>query len=762
MWPAQVPGCVYTDLMAAREMEDPFLDDNIAKMAWVAETVWLYEKAFVAEDLDDCDVVLLRFNGLTCDSEVILNGCVLGKSRGFLAPVEFDVREHLRKGKNRLEVKIPANAPVAVQATCIAPGCVDVVPGFSVAGLTRGIWRDVAVLAFKTVRVLDVAVKQDHTAGGGVGLSVSVRSERYELDKRLEILARVCYKGSIMHEARAILDSDSLELTITVKNPQFWWPAGMGDQPLYEVTVDVLAGRTCLEHVSRRIGLRDFRIETKQAGNDLIQRFLINGQQFFLKGASWYPADMFLSRLTRVEYAALIKAAAVANLNCLRVWGGGIYESDAFYNLCDEYGVCVWQDVMLAEEGSCKPDKIDLEALGKELREVMRRLRHHPSLVLWGGVPCAGGVSDSVSYEKALSCTAEECAPGSACLPFSGHAPFLMGGEAQAGILPAYPEPRVAAEYLSEKARNVSHPFCALHMDPPGGAELVYRAFLREFMLPSGFDNVLWLSQVQQALAVKRQFQSVRAESPHAPGFVFWRLNDCWCGGSAAALDGRGNWKALHYFVRRFFATPSVCGRYREEPGVVDVLVFNDGLKAFKGEVQWRATDMEGQSVLEGSKKAVVAMTAQERVCAVKVGEALRKAGHQNLLLWVYLFDGQGNQLSWDIVNFCAWREMSPLPPRIRAEIRNWDDNSFAVTLTSHHPALWVWVSLDGMRARCDDNFVCLEPDKPLRIRVTPAVRLKLDQFRGLIRIRTLRDTWQEKRSMGNVMPAAARRDHDG
>ena len=203
-------------------------------------------------------------------------------------------------------------------------------------------------------------------------------------------------------------------------------------------------------------------------------------------------------------------------------------------------------------------------------------------------------------------------------------------------------------------------------------------------------------------------------------------------------------------------------GLYREAPGVVDVLVFNDGLKAFKGEVQWRATDMEGLSVLEGSRKVAVAMTAQESVCAIKVADALRKTGCQNLLLWIYLLDEQGNQLSWDIVNFRAWREMSPLSPRIRAEIRNWDDNSFAVTLTSHHPALWVWVSLDGMGARCDDNFVCLEPDKPWRMRVTPVTRLKLDQFRGLIRIRTLRDTWQENRAMGHVMPAAASRNHDG
>ncbi|MDD4101695.1 MAG: hypothetical protein PHU80_03570 [Kiritimatiellae bacterium] len=752
---AQVPGCVYTDLLAARELEDPAVGSNIAKMSWVAEHVWLYEKFFIAEEFVDSDVILLRFEGLASGAEVLLNGSVLGGSRSFHVPIEFDVREHMRKGKNHLEVKIPACATIVDGKS--SGGC-EIVPGFSVTDLTRGIWRDVALRAFKSVRVQDILIKQDHAAGGGVGLTVTVLSERFDPDLHLEILARVCYKGSIMHEVRAILDSERKDLEVTVKNPQLWWPSGLGEQPLYEVTVDVLAGRTCLEHVSRRIGLRDFRIEQAKSAKDRKLRFLINGQNLFLKGASWYPADIFLSRLTRVEYAGLIKAAAVANINCLRVWGGGIYESDAFYNLCDEYGVCVWQDVMLPANDSGKLGKMAMSAFEKELQEVMCRVRHHPSLVIWGGSASAG--CDSAAYEKALSCAAAECTPGSACMPFSAHMPFSLGCEVRDDNLPAYPEPRVVSEYLTADARNVSHPECVLHMDPAGGAELLYRGFVREFLMPSGFDNVLWLSQIQQALAVKRQMQHARCGSLHSPGFIFWRLNECWCGGSPASLDYRGNWKALHYFTRRFFATPAVCGVYDAKLGSVDIHVFNDGLKAFRGEVQWRTTDMEGQAVLEGTRKVTVSATAQEIACAVKVGEVLRKKGQQNLLLWVYLLDEQGNQLSWDIVNFCVWREMSPLPPRIRAEIRTWDDNSFAVTLTSHHPALWVWISLDGMGARCDDNFVCLEPDKPLRIRVTPAVRLKLDQFRSLIRIKTLRDTWQEKQATGHIMPAAARRGH--
>jgi len=141
----------------------------------------------------------------------------------------------------------------------------------------------------------------------------------------------------------------------------------------------------------------------------------------------------------------------------------------------------------------------------------------------------------------------------------------------------------------------------------------------------------------------------------------------------------------------------------------------------------------------------------------VKVGEALRKFGAGNLLLWLYLIDEQGNPVAWDIVPFCAWRELQSQPPRMRAEIRSWDDNSFAVILTSRHPALWVWISLEGLDARYDDNFFCLEPERPVRVRVTPATRLKLDQFRQRIRIGSLRDTWQDKRALMQQMMAAAK-----
>lgn len=751
--PALVPGCVHADLLSAQEIENPCLRRNLESVAWVAAGEWVYEKLFAAEDLTAFDRVVLRFEGLNTCASVELNDELLGRTSNMFEAFEFDVKDRIRTGKNRLAVTFmpPSKTacPDGFRSQASAGGVSD-----QPVSPTAGIWRGVSLLAFSGVRVKDVLIRQDFSAAGGVGLDVAVRAERFDVAQHVEVLVRVCYKGNILHEARDLLTSEQSVLHLIVKNPQLWWPAALGDQPLYEVTVDVLAGRTCLEHVSRRIGLRQFTVERTEENGKPAFRFFINRHPLFLKGASWVPADLYVARMTRVEYARLVKAAAVANMNVLRVWGGGVYESDAFYDLCDEYGLCVWQDLMLCEAQSEAPSPAQLAAFGREASQNIQRLRHHPCLVAWSAGD-GGGAGIAPEYEKAASERISSLVPDAVSLPARPHLPFSLDGDAFFKPIPAYPEPRVVAGYVGEEELNISHPSCAFHAMPADGAKRIYGSFLDQFLMPSGFENTLWLSQIQQGVSIKRQLERVRMSGQAPSGFVYWRLNDCWPVCSSSSVDSEGRWKALHYMVRRSFSPLWICGGYQPESGGVDIFTFNDAVKPFKGEVQWRLTLMEGSVVAEGSKKVSMAPAAREKPACVKVTDSLRKLGAGNLLMWLYLMDEQGNQVASNGVLFCAPRELALQSPRMRAEIRNWDDNSFAVTLTSSRPALWVWVTLEGMDARYDDNFFCLEPEKPFRIRITPSTRIKLDQFRQIIRIGSLRDTWQEKRTLMQVMAAA-------
>lgn len=755
---AWVPGCVHVDLMTAKEIENPLVCDNLLRVDDVTAAEWEYEKVFPYDDLSEFDRVVLRFEGLDGCASVSLNGKRLGTVRNFFAPVEYDVRDVLRSGKNELTVRFAAAGKKGAGALR-QPGFREGVGG-GVTAPTVGIWRGAAVMAFKKVRVKDVAVRQVFAENGALTLDVVTEAERYDPELHLEILVRLCYKGNILHEARDILTADTAQLRLAVKNPQLWWPAGMGEQPLYELTVDVLEGRLSHEHVSLRIGLRDVRCELAEADGQTVPVLTVNGERMVAKGASWLPADVYVARPTRMEYARLVKAVSAGNMNMLRVWGGGIYESDAFYDLCDEYGVCVWQDVMLSEAQAEAPRPETLAAFGEEVRGAAARLRHHPSLVLWGG-GAADGRGVHAAYEAAAAEALRAHDPERAVLPATPHiSSMARGGGA---LPPSYPAPCVVNQYLEPEERNVSHPVCAFHSMPSDAPKRMYTAFLERFLLPFGFDNTLWLSQIQHALALREMVLAARAGRSAPEALMYWHFNTFWPGCCASNLDYEGRWKAAHYMARRLFAARGIGGEYDAGTGTVRVHVFNDSAKPFKGEAQWRITHMDGTMLGEGTKKVSVGGVGREQPLTVKVTDHLRKAGAQNVLMWLYLMDVQGNQLAWDVVPFCTWREMVSRPPRIRVEIRNWDENSFAVTLTSHHPALWVWLSLEGVDARCEDNFFCLEPAKPFRVRVTPiGSRMKLDQFRQVIRIGSLRDTWQDKLQMMKLAAAAKKTEKGG
>jgi hypothetical protein len=209
-------------------------------------------------------------------------------------------------------------------------------------------------------------------------------------------------------------------------------------------------------------------------------------------------------------------------------------------------------------------------------------------------------------------------------------------------------------------------------------------------------------------------------------------------------------------------ATLWTTGLYSAKTREVELFAFNDTPKPFKGELVWRLVRTQGEAVADGAKKVTLAPASRESVREVNIADAVEKFGATDLFLWLNLNDEQGNTVSANVVYFCEPREWALPHPRMRADIRIWDDNSYAVTLTSPFTVMWVWLSLDGMDARYDDNYFCLEPGKPTRIRVTPARRIKSDQFQQLIRIGSLRDTWQEKRTlMQMVVPQKKPADKD-
>ena len=710
IYKAVVPGCIHADLMTTREIPDPFIEKNLQELAWVAETEWIYENQFNGDDLSAFSRVMLCFEGLDGAATVSLNDKALGSTEAGSRIVEYDVKSVLKVGKNKLTVAFAASVKKAKGGSAPLVGS-PYMP-------TVGISGDVSLQAFNGVRVKDVMIRQDFSDTSAVGFDVTVLTERYNQEKHMEVLARICYKGNTLYEARDILTAEKQTLRLTLKNAQYWWPAGMGEQPLYEILVDVFHERSCLEHLSRRIGI--CQVEAEKMKNGSIRLF-VNRHPTYVKAVVWMPPDLYPVRLSRVEYARLVKASVVGNMNTLRVKDISAYECNAFYDLCDEYGVLVWHDV-----------------IEDELSPNIRRLRHHPCMAMWG--------CDNAALIKRVN--AED--PGRVCLPTS-----LFIREDAPTLPPALPEPRIAAGYLGENAQNISHPICTYHTAAPDDLSRMTTAFVEHFMFPSNFVNHVWLSQIQQAMLLKREWERIRREEPNTHGFIHWHLNDCWPQTSTSTVDYEGRWKAAHYILRKNLAPIWICGAYHPQTKSVNIFAFNDTPKAFKGELTWRLTRTEGEMLLEGTKKMELSPASRETITNVKVDAPLASFGTNDLFLWLYLTEENGAPVSSNTVFFCEPREWNLSQPKMRAEIRAWDDNSYAVTLTAQQVAMWVWLSLDGMDARYDDNFFCLEPNRPMRIRVTPTRRLKPEQFHQMLRIGSLRDTWQEKRTLMQMVASA-------
>jgi len=805
--PARVPGCVHTDLLAAGEIEDPFYRDNEARLQWIGEADWQYERTFdIPEDFAE-QSVLLRCEGLDTLATVWINDVEVGRADNMYRTWEFDIRAALHPGRNKIAVHFDSVFRGIAEKNAIRkiphwsarhePGGREWIRkepcnfgwDWGPVLVTAGIWRSIGIVTFESARLADVVLVQDH-AKTGVGLDVTVTAEVLDATAPLEAQIRVSYKGGIVASSRVKLVAGAAHARLTIKNAQLWWPNGLGEQPLYEVSVDLCRARASIDQTTRRIGLRTLHLDRHADKWGETFQFVVNGVPFFAKGANWIPADAFATRMTRVEYARLIKAAAVANMNMLRCWGGGIYENDAFYDLCDEYGLCVWQDFMFA--GAFFPTfhagwmaNVQVEA-----EQNIRRLRHHACLALWCGNNELeqGRVTDVEDelhmnwaeygklFDTLLADAVKRLDPHRTYWPCSPHTPppgdrknFNDPDRGDAHLwevwhgrkpfewyrtsqhrfcsefgFQSFPEPRMVTTYTAPGDRNVTSYVMEHHQRSLIGNSVIMHYMLEWYRMPVGFENTLWLSQIQQGMAIKYAVEHWRRNRARCMGALYWQLNDCWPVASWASVDYAGRWKALHYMARRFFAQVMISGVEDLDAGTVEIHLANDNLRACPCEIQWRVTQIDGTLLREGSKKVRLGANSSALQTTIKLADLLKKQSARDLLVWLVALDEQGTQLAWNLVSFCRPKHMELLPPRIRVDIRPWDDNSYAVTLTARHPALWTWLSLEGVDAKYDDNFICIDPERPVRLRVTPVTRMKIDQFRQALRVSSIRDTYQE------------------
>ncbi|WP_328346764.1 glycoside hydrolase family 2 protein [Micromonospora sp. NBC_00421] len=603
--PAQVPGSTHLDLMAAGLIPDPYLDSNEASLTWMHRVDWQYATVFQASAPGVGERVELVFDGIDTIATIALNGVVLGRTANMHRGYRFDVRETLREGHNELTVTLGAALTYAEQAESqlgwrqrAYPHPYNAIRKMACSFgwdwgpdlQTAGIWKPVRLERWDTARLAQVrplvTVDPDGTGRVDVHLDVERAADRY-------YTAVVTVAG---REERTAVSGNATHVTVLVPDARLWWPVGYGEQPLYELTVTLLADAEPVDTDRRRIGFRTVTVDTEPDGTGTPFVFVVNGTRVFAKGANWIPDDHLLTRVTPERLARRIDQAVEANMNMLRIWGGGIYETDDFYAACDERGVLVWQDfpfacAFYAEE---EPLRSEVEA---EARENITRLVARPSLVLWNGnnenLPA---YTDWEGWQEALDGRSWGLGYYTELLPALVTAldptrPYAPGSPYSPGDLPPndarygtrhewdvwnmldythYRDhiPRFCAEFgfqgpptwatltrwIRDQPLAPTSPAFLLHQKAGDGNGKLDRGLAPHLPVPDDFAQWHWATQLNQARAVAFGVEHFRSWWPYTAGALVWQLNDCWPVTSWAAVDSDERPKPLYYALKHAFA----------------------------------------------------------------------------------------------------------------------------------------------------------------------------------------------------------------
>ncbi len=763
------------DLLAINGIPDPFSADNEKRVKWVAESDWTYRTSFpCTKELLSEEKVFLVCDGLDTLATVVLNGHELGRTDNMFRRYQWEVKSLLiTKGRNDLTIifSSPVKYAAEKQALRALAGVSQAIPGGSHLRKAPcqfgwdwgpqlppiGIWKDIRLEGYSEACLAEVHLRQDHT-GGKVAVEARVAIQHWT-ETPLNAAVRITAPdGEIFEKESIITGRDDGIVKVLIPRPELWWPNGYGGQPLYQVEVFLIrrgsSGLTPLDMHTYKIGLRtiELRQQEDQWGRSFV--FVINKIPIFAKGSNWIPADSFPTRITDESLEFLIRSAAETHQNMLRVWGGGFYEEERFYDLCDRYGILVWQEFIF----SCSIYPLDepefLENVRAEVVENVRRLRHRASLALWcGNNEMEWGWVDwnwrapelqdlKAAYDRFFHhslpgwCNAEDpdhtywpSSPSSAT-PFEnpngqsqgdshywdvwhGRKPFSSYRDQYPRFMSefgfqALPPLATIRTYANQSDWNMTSYIMEMHQKNASGNSLMVGQMLDTFRLPKDFDSLVYLSMALQAEGIRYGVEHWRRHPDRVAGTLYWQLNDCWPVASWSSLDYFGRWKALHYAARRFYAP--VMLSIEDKPPFQGVYVSNDLLEPWKGEVRWSLESLNGKVLAHGREQVSAVPQAATQVCQFDFSDRITDGNIRSLVFIADLWQG-GQCIARQTAGFAPIKHLSMEDPVITTDIHS-EKGKLIFDLSSRSLALLVELSLKGIDVIFSDNYFSLPPGR--------------------------------------------------
>lgn len=663
----QVPATVYGTLLQHGRMPDPYYRDNELEALSRMDEDYEFETVFdCAPEMMLCQKNILCFEGLDTLAGVFLNGVPVLCADNMHRTWQVPVTGMLKSVENRLKIvfKSPTRYIRAAYEACPTEGTGDAMRGFPLLRKAHcmfgwdwgprlpdmGIWRSVSLWGVDGGRIDSVYITQRHE-DGCVFLDFDPTLEDLSVRAHLSITVTA-------PDGRQFFSGGE---TLKIDNPQLWWPNGLGEQPLYCVCVQLCEGDAVLDTWSRRIGLRTLTVDTSADAYGSRFAHVVNGVPFFAMGADYIPEDCLMDRLTPQRTRALLQHCRDAHFNCIRVWGGGHYPADAFYDVCDELGLVVWQDFMFACAVYDLNEAFE-ENITAEFKDNIKRLRHHAALGLWCGnnemedfvrqgvwvtkprqradyikmyeyilprvlrqydpqtfywpaSPSSGGSFDDPNGENRGDTHYWQVWHGG--LPFTDYRRHYFRYLSEFGFQ-SFPSLETVKTFTQEEDRNIFSYVMEKHQRNNAANGAIMRYMAATYLYPTNFDTLLYASQLLQADAIRYGVEHFRRNRGRCMGTVYWQLNDCWPVASWSSIDYFGRWKALHYAAKRFFAPlllscqeegfltddPNINAQPHPVPKSFRLCLSNESREAADALVCWQLRDAFG-TVLESGEETV-------------------------------------------------------------------------------------------------------------------------------------------------------------
>jgi beta-mannosidase len=794
---ATVPGNVFSDLLDYQLIEDPFIGDNENKIQRISETDWEYKTSFSVDDeILKKKNIELNFEGLDTYATVYLNDNLILNANNAFREWKVDVKSFLKTEnellvvfhrtseyeevkKTKLPYQLPEGNRIFTRKAQFQYGW-DWGPKIN----TSGIWRPIKLVAWNALKIDNMYVRELQLTDSIADLSIAInkRSNR-ELDKT--IFYHIYVNDSLVKSSESTHTNYQQFNKIQIKKPKLWWPHNLGESYLYDIKVVVKEGDKILDSISVKKGLRTIELVTQKDSIGESFYFKVNNMPVYAKGANYIPQNSFQNKVTDEHYEKLLNDVVDANMNMLRVWGGGIYENDIFYDLCDEKGILVWQDFMFAC-AMYPGDKDFLKNVKQEALDNVKRLRNHASIALWcGNNENSEGwhrwgwqadrsevekdeiwsnylkVFDSI-LPKAVATYSNTNYWESSPKYGRGNPKYKSEGDAHDWWIwhDGYPfehleesVPRFMSEFgfqsfpsyetikyinQSDSIEITSEGF-KNHQKHSRGFQIIEDYMKRDFPVPTNAEDYVYVSQLLQAYGITKGIEAQRRAKPYNMGTLFWQLNDCWPAVSWSSIDYFGKWKALHYKAKKSFRNFLVSYENSEES--VNVFVVSDSIRNVNAELNLRLIDFAGNELKRWNKNVTITANSSQSHLELVKSDFLNETVLNKVFLYAELLSNK-KVLSENIMYLVPYKELTLPKPQITYSILE-NENQFIVELKTDKLAKNVFISTNSTH-NFSDNYFDMLPNSKKVVVIKKGESDDYKSFKEHLKIISLVDTYTE------------------